>query len=122
MWSCDGASSNIPLQGIANHVGVLELPGGLWEGGITYTVTMTAIWASGRSTETWIMFTAAEGPHGGTCDMSAPNGTAMVDRFSVNCPLWTSADQVCICISAFCLLFSVDIMLHPGEPVNLVMR
>ena len=94
IWSCDGASSLIPLQGVANHVGVLELPGGLWEGGSTYTITMKAIWASGASAETWITFTAAQGPHGGTCTLSAPNGTAMVDRFSIDCPLWTTADPV----------------------------
>ena len=95
MWSCDGSSSHVALESLPNHVGVLELPGGLFEGGASYTITMVAIWASGASTETWIAFRAAQGPHGGTCDMSAPNGTAMVDRFAISCPLWTASDPVC---------------------------
>ena len=95
MWSCDGSSGLVPLEGMPNHVGVLELPGGLFEGGASYTITMVAIWASGASAETWIVFRASQGPHGGSCDMSAPNGTAMVDRFAINCPLWTASDPVC---------------------------
>jgi len=106
VWTCDAASRHIPLQASPNHVGVLEIPGGLWEGGMTYTVTMTAIWGTGASAETWITFTAAQGPHGGTCEMSARNGSALLDRFSVNCPLWTTADQDLLPVS---YSFVVDI-------------
>jgi hypothetical protein len=94
VWSCDGSSRHIPLQSVPNHVGVLELPGDVFAGGVSYTITMTAIWESGASTETWITFRAALGPHGGTCSMSATNGTAMVDRFAIICPLWTASDPV----------------------------
>jgi hypothetical protein len=94
VWSCDGASRNVPLQGAPNHVGLLEIPGGLWEGGLTYTITMAAIWPLGTSTETRLTFRAAEGPHGGSCVLSAVTGIALVDRFSIDCPLWTPSDPV----------------------------
>jgi len=106
VWTCNAASRHIPLQASPNHVGVLEIPGGLWEGGMTYTVMLTAIWGTGASADTWITFTAAQGPHGGTCEMSARNGSALLDRFSVNCPLWTTADRDLLPVS---YSFLVDI-------------
>ena len=93
IWSCDGASSHVPLHGDPAQAGTLNLPAGMWEGGVAYKISLTAVWQNGRAAETWVQFTAAQGPHGGTCMMSAQNGTSMVDSFDVACRLWTPADE-----------------------------
>ena len=93
IWSCDGASSHVPLHGDPAQAGTLNLPAGMWEGGVAYKISLTAVWQDGRAAETWVQFTAAQGPHGGTCMMSAQNGTSMVDSFDVACRLWTPADE-----------------------------
>eukprot|EP00960_Hanusia_phi_P075578 768441-Hanusia_phi.AAC.19 len=91
-WWCDTGSSRIPMIGSVSSVGVLEVQGQAFQSRTQYKISLSASWPSGKYSTTWLNFTTADSPRGGSLDVSMLNGTAMVDRWSVVCNLWTTTD------------------------------